>query len=427
MEVLVIFVIFFFLVVVGAPIGVALLMSAMIPMGIFTDTSLTVIIQRLFQAVNSYSLMAIPFFLLAGGLLEKGGVSRRLVNLANALMGWLPGGLAVVTFIASAFFGAISGSSVATVAAIGSIIMPYMLEDGYSRAFTLATIASGGWLGIIIPPSIPMVLYGMSTGVSVGDMFLAGVIPGIMLALGMGVYAIIFGIKSGSQLKTHKFSLKALGKAFVDAIWAIIMPVIVLGGIYGGIFTPTEAAAVSCVYGFFVGLVIYKELNFQKIIKIFRGAVVSTSMIMFIVAGATAFGYLLTYENVPNAVTVLIQSFCHTRFQFLLVVTIFLFIVGMVMDTPPAILVCAPLLQPIALSYGIDGVAFGMYMIINLGIGLTTPPVGMNLYVAAGLQKDSVGTVVNKHLLVYIFCSMIILIILMCFPDIVLFLPRLSA
>lgn len=319
-----------------------------------------------------------------------------------------------------------SGMKLVTVAAIGSIIMPYMLKAGYSRPFTLATIASGGWLGIIIPPSIPMVLYGMSTGVSVGDMFLAGIIPGIMLALGMSVYAVIYGVRNFDKIEKTKFSLKNLWKAFVDAIWAIVMPLIVLGGIYGGIFTPTEAAAVSCVYGFFVGIVVYKELNMEKILKIFRGSAVTTAMMMFIVAGATAFGYVLTYENVPNAITALIHNMCDTRFEFLLVVTIFLFFVGMVMDTPPAILVCAPLLQPIAADFGIDGVAFGMYMIINLGIGLTTPPVGMNLYVAAGLQKDSVGMVVNKHLLIYIICSMIILIVLMCLPEIVMCVPNMA-
>jgi len=422
----IIFGVFFLLILIGVPVAIALALGAIIPLTLFSDLTLAVIAQKFFTAVDQYGLMAIPFFMIAGGLLEKGGVSKRLVNLANALIGWLPGGLAIVVFLASAFFGAISGSSVATVAAIGSIMLPYMLEEGYPKGFSLATIASAGYLGIIVPPSIPMVLFGLSAGASVGDLFLGGFIPGFMLAGGMAIYAIIYGVIHKDKLKKRAFSLKALGEAFLDGIWALIMPLIVLGGIYGGIFTPTEAAAISCVYGLLAGTLIYRELNLKKMAQILRSAVISTAMIMFVVAAATSFAFVLTREMVPATVASFITSICSTRFEFLVAVTIFLFFVGMVMDTPPAILVLAPLLAPIAQQYGIDPVAFGVIMIVNLGIGLVTPPVGMNLYVAAGLQKDNAKIVINRHLWTYVGCSLLILILLMAVPQIIMFIPNMA-
>lgn len=422
----VIFGVFFLLVIWGVPIAIALSLGAVIPLLLFTDLTLSVVIQKFFTAVDQYGLMAIPFFMIAGGLLEKGGVSKRLVNLANALIGWLPGGLAIVVLLASAFFGAISGSSVATVAAIGSIMLPYLLKEGYPKSFALATIACGGYLGIIVPPSIPMVLYGLATGASVGDVFLGGFIPGFMLAGGMAIYAIIYGVVNRDKLKSTPFSLKTLAQAFLDGIWALIMPGIVLGGIYGGIFTPTEAAAVSCLYGLIIGIFVYRELNLKNIFKILRSSTISTSMILLIVAAATSFAFILTREMVPATVAEYITNICSSRFEFLALVTIFLFLVGMVMDTPPAILVLSPLLTPIALKYGLDAVSFGVIMIINLGIGLCTPPVGMNLYVAASLQKDNTKMVINKHLFIYIGFSMAVLILLMCFPQIIMFIPTIA-
>lgn len=426
MTTIIIFIIFLILVIIGVPVAVALALGATIPLLLFTNITPAVIAQRFFTASDQYSLMAIPFFIIAGGLLEKGGVSQRLVNLANAVLGWLPGGLAIVVFMSSTLFGAISGSSVATVAAIGSIMLPYMLKEGYPRGFCLSTIACAGYLGIIIPPSIPMVLYGLAASASVGEMFLGGFIPGFMLAGGMGLYGVVYGMMYKDQLTSRPFSIREVWHAITDGIWALFMPGIVLGGIYGGIFTPTEAAAVSCLYGLIIGIFIYKELNLKKIIRILRSSVITTAMIMFVVAAATAFAFVLTREMIPARVAAFITGFCDTKVQFLILVTIFLFFVGMVMDTPPAILVLAPLLTPVAKTYGIDPISFGLIMIINLGIGLVTPPVGLNLYVAAGLQKDSVGTILNRHLLIYILCSLVVLIILMAFPGIITFIPNLA-
>lgn len=418
--------VFFFLVLLGLPIAFSLAMGAIVPLALFKDMTMAVVIQKFFASTNSYGLMAIPFFMIAGGLLDKGGVSKRLVNLANALIGWLPGGLAVVVFLASAFFGAISGSAVATVVAIGSIMLPSMLKEGYDFRFTLSTIASAGYLGVIVPPSIPMVLYGLSTGASVGDVFLGGFIPGFMLAGGMGVYAVLYGIKHKHEIKQRQFSLPELRRAFVDSIWAMLMPLIVLGGIYSGVFTPTEAAAVAVVYGLIIGFGVYRELNLYLLFRIMRTSVMTAAMIMFVCATASCFAYVLALENIPRMIAQFLISICSNQFQFWVVVTLFLFMVGMVMDTPPAILILSPLLAPAAQAFGIHPITFGVIMIINLGIGMVTPPVGMNMFVAAGLAKAKASDVITRHLFAYVICSALVMILLMVFPEIILFLPNLG-
>ena len=424
MVVIAIFGTFALLALIGVPIALSLAYGAIVPMEFFMGTKLMAIAQRFFVAIDSYSLMAIPLFVIAGGLMDKGGVSKRLVRLATSLVGWLPGGLAAVTFLASAFFGAISGSSTATVAAIGAIMVPAMVDDGYPLNFSLATAACAGWLGVVIPPSIPMVLYGVSSGVSVGELFLGGIIPGILLAVGMSSYGIFWGIRHKDSIVLHKFSLKEVFDALLSSIWALLMPLIVLGGIYAGVFTATESAAIAILYGLIIGLFVYKELTISATIKILKGAVVTTAMILFVVAAATLFGCVMTYEMIPTTVTNFIVSIAHNKFTFLGLVTILLLFIGTFMDTPPAILIMAPLLVPILGYYNVDPVAFGVIMVINLGIGLTTPPVGMNLYVAAGLKKTSIGSVVNKHLFFYILCALIILIFLLFFPQIITFLPN---
>lgn len=420
----VLFASFIFLLLMGVPVAVSLTFSSFIYLFGFTNIPVMVVAQKFFTAADSYSLMAIPFFMIAGGLLEKGGVAKRLVNLFNAILGWLPGGLAIAAFIASAFFGAISGSSAATVAAIGAIIVPIMIKEGYDERFSLATVAAAGFLGIIIPPSIPMVIYGMAIGISVTDVFLGGIIPGIMLALGMAVYSVIYGTKHRSEIVIHKFSLKNLWLTFWDAIWALLMPVIILGGIYGGIFTPTESAAVAIVYGLIVGKFIYHELDFSTIRDILKGSVKTSCQIMFIVCAATAFAYVLTRENVTSNLARFIISVAGNKVAFWVLVTILLLIVGCIMDTVPAVMILAPLFAPCLATYQISNVAFGVIMIINLGIGLCTPPVGLNLYVAAGLRKVGIESVCNRHLWSYLALAIAILIIFMAFPQIVTFLPE---
>jgi len=420
----VLFGVFAVLAALGVPIAIALGLSASASMHYFTNTDLMAIVQRFFTAVDSYSLMAIPLFIISGALLNKGGVSKRLVDFANSIAGWLPGGLAIVTFVASAFFGAISGSSVATVAAIGGILIPAMIKEGYPIGFTLATAASAGWLGIIVPPSIPMIICGTAGGVSVGDLFLGGFIPGFILAGVMGIYAIYYGKKHLSHLR-YPFSFKQIWKTFKKAIWALGMPIIILGGIYSGIFTPTEAAAVSIFYGLIVGFLVYKELTIRATYKVMENAAITTATIMIVVAMATAFAYLMTTEQVPQKVALWITSVAKTRAMFLFMVTVMFLIVGTFMDTVPAILILTPIFMPMLNTYGINPVAFGLIMIINLGIGLITPPVGLNLYVAAGISKVPATVVINKHLLVYFLLALACLILFMSLPGIIMLLPNL--
>lgn len=417
------FISFFLLALINVPIAISLMAATAIPLISFTDLPITVVVQRYFYSMNSFSLMSIPFFVLAGGFLSEGGVSRRLVALAKSLVGWMPGGLAVVCFVASAFFGAISGSATATVVAIGAIMVPALLDAGYDLKFSLATVASAGYLGIIIPPSIPMVTYGLATGVSVGELFMCGFIPGFILVIFMSVYAVYYGKKHIPE--RQKFSGKVFLYALKDSVWALGMPIIILGGIYSGIFTPTESAAVACVYGIIVGLFVYRELTWRMIYDIFKKAVISSATIMFIVAAAGAFGWLMTWANLPTLIGNWIVSISPNQIVFLLLVNILLLFVGVFMDTNAAILILAPIFLPVLSIYGINELAFGIVMIVNLAIGLLTPPLGLNLYVAAGLKDVKPDVVINKHLLMYILLSIAALMIFTYVPDIVTFLPNL--
>lgn len=417
------FISFLLLALINVPIAISLMAATAIPLLAFTDLPVTVVVQRYFYSMNSFSLMSIPFFVLAGGFLSEGGVSRRLVALAKSIVGWMPGGLAVVCFLASAFFGAISGSATATVVAIGAIMVPALLDAGYDLKFSLATVASAGYLGIIIPPSIPMVTYGLATGVSVGDLFMCGFIPGLILVVFMSVYAVYYGKRHVPE--RQKFNFGVFLRALRDSIWALGMPIIILGGIYSGIFTPTESAAVACVYGIIVGLFVYRELTWKMIYNIFRKSVVSSATIMFIVAAAGAFGWLMTWANLPTLIGNWIVSISPNKFVFLLLVNILLLFVGVFMDTNAAILILAPIFLPVLSIYGINELAFGIVMIINLAIGLLTPPLGLNLYVAAGLKNVKPDVVINKHLIMYIILSIAALMLFTYVPDIVTFLPNL--
>ncbi|WP_101910318.1 TRAP transporter large permease [Marasmitruncus massiliensis] len=424
---IVLFVIFICLLIVGVPVAVSLAFSSFVYLFCFTNITPMVVAQKFFTAADSYSLMAIPFFMIAGGLLEKGGVAKRLVDFGSSILGWLPGGLAITAFVASAFFGAISGSSAATVAAIGAIMVPIMIREGYPERFALATCASAGFLGIIIPPSIPMVIYGMAVGISVTDVFLGGIFPGIILALGMAIYSVVYGFKHKNEIVIHKFSLRKVWQSFKDAVWALLMPVIILGGIYGGIFTPTEAAAVATLYGAVVGTFVYRELDLKKIIDILRGSVKTSCVIMFIVCAATAFAYVLTRENVTTSIAKWIIGIAGNQLTFWILVTVLLLFVGTFMDTVPAVMILAPIFANVLNDYGISSVVFGVVMIINLGIGLCTPPVGLNLYVAAGLRKVGIEIVCNKHLLIYLILATAFLILLMACPNIITWLPSMAA
>ena len=385
MMVALIFGVFVLVLLIGCPIAIALLLGGIVPIMALTDIPLGIVVQRLFSSANSYSMMAVPFFILAGNLMDTGGVSKRLVNLARSLVGWLPGGLAVVSLLACAFFGAISGSAPATVAAIGSIMIPSMKEDGYPMPFILATIASGGWLGVIVPPSIPMVLYCISVGsVAITDVFLGGFIPGFLLAGGMSVYAVLWGRKH-MRHATRKFSIHEVGRSFVDALWALGMPIIILGGIYSGIATPTEAACISVFYALLVSMFCYHTLKLSDLPKILYSTVESLVPMLFVAASATVFARVLSMLQAPQQIASIVTSAINSKILILLIINAFLLVIGMLMDAISAILICVPIFMPICTALGIDPIHFGVLMTCNLAIGFVTPPVGVNLFVASSM------------------------------------------
>ena len=420
MECAILFIVFVVLLVFGVPIALCLVAAGALVILAGGDISPIIIGQRMFGSLDSFTIMAIPLFMLAGNLMSSGGISRRLVNFCNAILGWMPGGLGVVAVFACMLFGALSGSPTATCAAIGSIMVPSMIEAGYSKRFSLATVAVAGILGCIIPPSTVMVSYSSVSDASVGSMFMGGILPGILMGLAMAVIPIQYGIKHQAEIPRIKFSLRNLGKSTVDAIGALLMPIIILGGIY----TPTEAAGVACAYGLIVGMFIYRELRLKELKNVLMGASSSTGMVLFIMACAAVFGFVMARYQITNAIAEFIISICPNKYIFLLLVNILLLIVGCFMETTAAILILAPIFAPILTAFGIHPVHFGVVMCINLAIGCATPPLGLNLFVAAGLTKDKVEVVISKHTVQYILLSIAILFLITYVPDLVMAIPN---
>ena len=418
------FIVFFGLLLLNVPIAWSIGLSATAYILLEGTLSLNYIATTMFTACDSFPLMAIPLFILAGDLMQSGGLSKRLVSLADSLVGHFRGGLAIVTVLTCMFFGAISGSSAATVAAIGGIMVPSMIEMGYSKGFSYGLIAASGILGVLIPPSIPMVTYGVATSASISTMFIAGFGPGILCGAFLITVALFICRKRGYLGNGKQFSVKGVLIALKDAIWAIMVPVIILGGIYGGIFTPTEAAAVAVFYGFFVGFFVYKELTVKKLLNGLSASAQTTSTILVIVAAATVLARMLTLERIPTAISNFITSTTDQRVVVLLIINIILLIAGCVMDSTPAILILSPILYPIAAKYGVDIIHFGMIVVLNTSIGFITPPVGLNLFVACSIGDIKFTTVV-RNVLPFLFIMVLALILVTYFPSVALFLPRL--
>ncbi|MBP1153307.1 MULTISPECIES: TRAP transporter large permease [unclassified Paenibacillus] len=413
----------FIMLLLSVPVALSLGLASAVAILSDGNMPLLVLIQRMFAALDVFPLMAIPFFILAGSLMETGGISRRLVNLANSLVGSMTGGLAIVTVVTAMFFSAISGSSAATTAAIGSILIPAMVKRGYDIRFAAANQAVSGELGVIIPPSIPMILFGISAGVSIGDLFLAGFLPGLMISLSL-ILACWYISKRKGYKGEGTFSVTAVAKAFKEALLALLMPVIILGGIYGGLFTPTEASVVAVVYAFIIGVFVYKELKWKDLVNIFAKSSITTSIIMIIIANAGMFGWILTREQVPQEIGAFFTSISDSPLVFLFLINLLLWFVGMFFETSAAIIILAPLLTPVAIALGIDPVHFGMIMIVNLAMGMVTPPVGVNLFVAcqiAGIRLDQI----MRPLVPFLFVLIIDILIITYIPKISLFLPSL--
>lgn len=407
---------------INVPIAVTLGTASAAIFFIEGNVSLIVIIQRMFNAVDSFPLLAIPFFILAGKLMESGGISQRLIHFANVLFGRVNGGLAIVSIVACAFFAAISGSAAATTAAVGSLLIPAMVKKGYDKSFSTAVQAAGGTVGVMIPPSVPLVLYGVTAGVSIGELFIAGILPGILVTGSLLILVYVISLKRNYG-GGETYSFKEIVKAFADAILALLMPVIILGGIYGGIFTPTEAAVVAVVYGLIVGIFIYREIKFSDLVEIFSSSVVITAVIMFIIAGASVFGYYLTRARVPRELAELMLSITDNWIIALLIINLLLLFVGVFLETSAAIIILTPILAPIASALGIDLVHFGIIMIINLAIGFITPPVGVNLFVASNIS----GTKIEKLIVAiipFVIVMIISVLIISFMPSISLFLTK---
>jgi len=379
---------FALLLILRVPIGISLGMSSLITIFASGVVQPTYLAQGLVTGADSFSLMAVPFFVLAGELMATGGISRRLLNIADAFLGRKYGGLALVTVVACMFFAAISGSGPATVAAIGGLTIPSMLKQGYDRPFAGAISAAAGSIGVIIPPSIPMVMYCVATGVSVGAMFMGGVIPGILIGVSLCVYSSLYSKKHKYiNAEAAPFSWGNVGRSLVDGIWALLVPVIILGGIYGGIFTPTEAAAVAVAYGLIVGLFVYRDLKAKDLYRIFGSAALTTATIMVILGTATTFGRILTLERIPTMIADFFESVAKGPIMLMILINILLLIVGCFMETNAAIIILAPIFLPIVESMGINPVHFGIVMVVNLAIGFVTPPLGVNLFVACNVAN----------------------------------------
>lgn len=427
MHIFILLISFAVLIFLSVPIGVAIGMALCIYGFSGGAMGLDFISQAIFSSMNSFPLIAIPFFILAGSLMEGGGLSKRLINLSNSMVGHFTGGLGIVTVLTCIFFGAISGSAIATVAAIGTIMIPAMEEQGYPRDFSTALTAAAGVLGTIIPPSIPMVMYCVALpAASPGNMFMGGIGPGLLAGGALIVLVYYFAKKNGYRNTNATFHIKNVLKCAKEAIWALFVPVIIIGGIYGGIFSATEAAVVACVYGFIVGKFIYKELSLKHTVTALVSSAITVSSILIVVATGSVLGKILTVEGVPRMVEHMLTSMSSNVYVLLIVINIILLIVGCIMETFTAIIILSPILYPIVAQYGIDVYHFGVMMILNLSIGFITPPVGSNLFVACGITGMKFENLV-RSIWPFLIALLIALILVTFIPGITLFLPRLLA
>ena len=417
------FILLFGLMLVGVPVAVALGASTLVSAFLFTNNDLMGISSYIFDGLNKYTLMAIPMFVLAGSLLSRGSAATRIINFAKSLVGHLPGGLPIAAILASIIFAAISGSSPASVAAIGSVMYGAIKRAGYNEQFAIGTITTSGTLGILIPPSVVFIVYGVSADQSIGKLFMAGVIPGLMIGGMMMLATYILAKRSG--FKAEKMaSLSEIFKAFKDSFWALLIIFVVIGGIYGGIFTPTEAGAVSVMYAFFISFFVYKDIKLKDLYKITLDSAQTSSMIFFIIANAMIFAHFLTDEQIPQQITQMIIDANVSPLMFLLIVNILLLIMGQFMEPSSVVMITVPLLLPIGMALGIDPIHLGVIMVVNMEIGMLTPPVGLNLFVASGITGLSMGQVIKASIpmtLVLLFGLVLITYI----PAISLWLPNL--
>lgn len=421
---LLLFLLLISLFIIGVPIALSLGLASAITIWHGDLSPMLIVPQQLIASVNSFPLMAIPFFILAGSLMQSGGISRRLVDFSNTLVGSMTGGLAMVAIVTSLFFAAISGSGAATTAAIGSILIPAMLAKGYPGGYTAANQAASGALGVIIPPSIPLILYGIAANVSVGDMFIAGILPGILVTLTLLIFAYFFAKANGLAGSIEKSSWMDVLRAGRKAILAILMPAIILGGIYSGIFTPTEAAVIAVAYSFLIGFVIYKEIKLSSLVDILKQSAVTSAIVLSIIGAAGLYGRILQRLRVPDMVSQFAISAIDSPLLFIILANLLLLFAGMFIEAAAAILIFVPILLPIAISFGFDPVHFGIIMVVNLAMGMFTPPVGLNLFVASQIANISIARL-TWSVLPFVGIVLINLLIISLLPFLSTWLPSL--
>ncbi len=425
MTVVVIILILLALLATGTPISIALGLTVLTYLAVFSSFSMEIVdivSQRLFTGLESFPLMAIPFFILAGTFLTEGGIAARIIRFAISLVGWMPGGLAMAAVLACAFFATISGSSPATVAAIGSVMLPAMIKHGYPKRFAVGVITTAGSLGILIPPSIVMIIYAVSTSTSAGKLFIAGVVPGVLLAALLMAVAGITAKRRGYPT-LPRAGASEIRTSFRKAFWGLLLVVIVMGGIYGGIFTPTEAAAVSAVYAFVAAVFIYRDLRLRECFRVLLSAASTSAMLLYIVTNAMLFSYLLTSEQIPQVMSEWVVAQHLSPWMFLIAVNVALLLAGQFMEPSSIVLILAPLFLPIANSLGIDPIHLGVIMTVNMEIGMIHPPVGLNLFVASHMAKMGM-TEVSLACLPWVGVMLLYLVLVTYVPAVSLWLPH---
>jgi len=420
---LVIFLTLIVCLVLTVPIGFSLGIASLAYILYTKQLTFGFIAQNLVTGCDSFPIMAIPFFVFAGELMGGGGISRRLLNVASVFFGRIRGGLAIVTVVVCMFFAAISGSGPATVAAVGGMVVPTMLQKGYDKKFVLALIAAAGSIGVIIPPSIPMVVYSVTTNSSVSKLFLAGFAPGILIGVVLCLYSYFYARSHGYKGDDEPFSAKRALKEVKDSFWALLSPVIILGGIYGGIFTPTEAAAVSVIYSLVIGCLVYKELDLKQLGTVTKNACETTATILIVIGCAAGFSKVLTLGRIPTTVATFLTTMTDSKILILLLINVLLLIVGCFIETLCAIMILAPILFPVVTALGVDVTHFGIIMVVNLAIGFITPPLGVNLFVASRVGETTLDTVI-KGIIPFLALMIVILLFITYVPAISMFLPN---
>ncbi|NOH61017.1 TRAP transporter large permease [Vibrio sp. RE88] len=419
MSIFILFATFALLVFFSVPIAIALGVATLLTIVSTGTLSVDFLVSTLITSVDSFPIMAVPFFILAGDIMGSGGISQRLVNFANSLVKNITGGFAIASIITCMFFAAISGSGPATVAAVGGIMIPAMIKYGYDKAFATAVVTAAGAIGVMIPPSIPMVMYGVSASTSIGDLFIAGIVPGVLVALCLMVYAYYYAKKNGYKGSDEPFSLGEVWQQFKHAQLALLIPVIILGGIYGGIFTPTEASVVAVVYGLIVSLFVYKEIGVKDLPQIFTKSVITSVIVLIIVGTATAFGKYLALEQIPNQIADAMLAFSESKVVFVLLMVALLLVVGCFMETVAAIIILTPILVPVATLFGFDAVHIGIIMVVTLAIGFITPPLGLNLFVGSSVSGVSVEKL-SKAIIPFFIAMLIALAFVVFIPQLAL-------